>query len=91
MPVRKAAAKRRRARRPSEAISLETALEILELLGTRPAGLTVLEVASLLRHPAAEVISTIGIMQRRQWLCVGAHHGGLVLGPRVIELTQGRC
>jgi DNA-binding IclR family transcriptional regulator len=90
MSVRKAPAKRRRERRAPEVISLETALEILELLGTRPAGLTVLEVASRLRCPPAEVISTIGIMQRRQWLRVGAHHGGLVLGPRVMELTQCR-
>ena len=67
---------------------LERALDVLELLAACPDGLTVIEIASRLDCPAAEVTHTIAVMQRRQWLRMGGHSRGLVLGPRMTRLTQ---
>jgi hypothetical protein len=47
------------------------ALDIIELLAAHPAGLTVIEIASRLDCPAPEVVRTLALMQRRQWLRTG--------------------
>jgi len=43
-------------------------MRILELLASRPAGLTVTEITACIRRPASHVIRTIAAMQRQQWL-----------------------
>jgi hypothetical protein len=60
--------RRRAERRPRDPLPLDEAREIIELLATRPAGLTVLEIAARLATPASGVIRTIAILLRRRWL-----------------------
>ena len=80
--------RKRQARRPQSEPSLELGLEILKILASGPpAGLTVVEIVLLLRSPAAEVIRTIAIMQRRQWLQTNPH-GGFSIDHRMLELSE---
>jgi DNA-binding IclR family transcriptional regulator len=75
-------------RRRGHAEPLGRALDILELLASRPEGLTILELAARLDCPATEVVSTIAIMQRRQWLRTNGQTSGITLGDRMIELSK---
>jgi DNA-binding IclR family transcriptional regulator len=80
--------RRRNERRRGVALPLDRALDILELLASRPAGLTVIEIAARLDCPATEVVSTIAVMQRRHWLRTNGQTEGITLGDRVIELSK---
>jgi DNA-binding IclR family transcriptional regulator len=80
--------RRRTERRPRDPLPLDKALEIIELLAKHPAGLTVPEIAARLATPAAGVIRTIAILQRRQWLHVAAGSEGISLGPRVTGIER---
>ena len=79
--------RRRTERRTTDALPLELALDILELLSSRPGGLTIFEIAACLQCPVSEVVSTVAVMQRRQWLRTDARRGGLTLGDRMMGLS----
>lgn len=79
----------RRDPRVRHALPFKRALDILELLVASPAGLTIIEIASRLKFPAEEVVRTIAVMQRRQWLRMDSHRGGVVPGPRLADLNCG--
>jgi len=72
-----------------EALSVEHAMRILELLASRPAGLTVTEITACIRRPASHVIRTIAAMQRRQWLRTDPRGERLTVGQRIFEMTSG--
>jgi DNA-binding IclR family transcriptional regulator len=82
---------RRTERRRHDPSALDQALDIIELLASRPAGLTVPEIVGRIRRPAAEVVRTIAIMQHRQWLRADAHRGGFTLGDRLVDLATSRA
>jgi len=64
-------------------------MRILELLVSRPAGLTVTEIAAHIRRPAPHVIRTIAAMQRQQWLRTDPRGERLTVGQRIFEMTSG--
>ncbi len=88
MPRPKAPARRHVDRIRYETLSLDNALEILELLASRPDGLTVAEIIARFRKPARHVIRTIAIMQRRRWLRTDVPGDRLRIGPRIAELYR---
>lgn len=63
-------------------------MKILELLASRPAGLTVTEIAAHIRRPAPHVIRTIAAMQLRQWLRTDPHGERLMVGQRLFEMIR---
>jgi DNA-binding IclR family transcriptional regulator len=87
-PGRSPARRRRTQRRPRGPLPLDKALEIIELLATHPAGLTVPEIAARLVTPASGVIRTIAILQRRGWLHAIPENEGISLGPRLFEMER---
>ena len=91
MMRRPARSRRRRARpRTRDPLPLDKALAIIELLAEHPAGLTIHEIAARVEAPAVDVIRTIAVLQRRHWLHVAPGNEGVGLGPRMIEMTEGR-
>jgi hypothetical protein len=75
MPNQQKAPKRRRENPRVEGLPREQARKVLELLASRPSGLTILEIAARLRSPAVDVIRTLALMQRRQLLKTDSSSG----------------
>ena len=63
-------------------------MRILELLASRPAGLTVTEIVVRMRRPASNVIRTIAAMQRQRWLMTDPRGERLTGGQRIFEMTR---
>jgi hypothetical protein len=80
--------RRRAERRPRDPLPLDEAQEIIELLATRPAGLTVPEIAARMATPASGVIRTIAILQRRRWLHAIPGNEDISLDPRMFEIGR---
>ena len=60
--------RRRRERQQDDAPPIHEILKIIELLATKPTGLTVPEIVGRIGKPAPRVVRTLAIMQRRQLL-----------------------
>jgi len=90
MMRRRPQTRRRVERRVRDPLPLDKTLEIIELLAKHPMGLTAPEIATRLGAPAASVIHTIAILQRRQWLQVAPGNESFSLGPRVMKMEDGK-
>ena len=82
--------RRRIERRSRDPLSLDKALEIIELLAKHPEGLTVPDLATKLGSPVASVIRTIAVLQRRQWLGTVNGHDAFWLDSRKIGVDEDR-